>query len=406
MADDAQEPASPPEWPATLDVAGLLEQGWRPTPFHEFVVKVHSRCNLACDYCYIYEMSDQSWRAQPRRMSRPVLDRVAARIAEHARANLLPEVTVTLHGGEPLLAGADHLRYAIETIRAATAPDVAVSFNIQTNGVLLSPRFLDLFDEFAVEVGVSIDGDREGQDRHRRRADGRGSYADVEAGLDLLTSPLYEHLFGGLLCTVDLANDPVTTYKSLESWDPPGINFLLPHGNWQTRPPGRPADESAPYGDWLAAAFDAWYGAYRPGTTVRLFNEIIRLLFGQPSRSEAVGLSPVSVVVIESNGRMELVDSLKSTYEGATHTMLHVSRDPFNAALMLPAVAARQIRHRALSPQCSACRIRQVCGGGHYAHRYGPGTGFRNPSVYCQDLMRLITHVHAAVAAELPDRRP
>jgi uncharacterized protein len=30
----------------------------------EFIVKVHSRCDLSCDYCYMYEMADQSWRDQ------------------------------------------------------------------------------------------------------------------------------------------------------------------------------------------------------------------------------------------------------------------------------------------------------------------------------------------------------
>jgi uncharacterized protein len=30
--------------------------------------------------------------------------------------------------------------------------------------------------------------------------------------------------------------------------------------------------------------------------------------------------------------------------------------------------------------------VRQVCGGGLYAHRYEPNIGFDNPSVYCADL--------------------
>jgi hypothetical protein len=34
---------------------------WGPVPFREFVVKVHSRCDLACDYCDVYEMAGQSW---------------------------------------------------------------------------------------------------------------------------------------------------------------------------------------------------------------------------------------------------------------------------------------------------------------------------------------------------------
>ena len=31
----------------------------------QFLLKVHSRCNLACDYCYVYQHADQSWRTRP-----------------------------------------------------------------------------------------------------------------------------------------------------------------------------------------------------------------------------------------------------------------------------------------------------------------------------------------------------
>jgi uncharacterized protein len=114
-----------------------------------------------------------------------------------------------------------------------------------------------------------------------------------------------------------------------------------------------------------------------------------------------VGLSPVTVLVVETNGWIEQVDTLKSTFEGATRTALHVSRDPLNAALLLPSIAARQIRHRALSPQCLSCKVQRICGGGLYAHRYRAGSGFQNPSVFCRDLLRLITHVHGVVAADM-----
>ncbi|NVI92752.1 FxsB family radical SAM/SPASM domain protein [Actinomadura sp. BRA 177] len=310
-----------------MDVRGLLEGGWRPTPIRDFILKVHSRCNLACDYCYMYEMADQGWRKQPRRMSRQVIEWTAQRIAEHARMNLLSEVEVVLHGGEPLLAGAEHLRHAIEVILADCGPDVRVGFSVQTNGVLLDELFLDLFAEYDVTVGVSVDGDEEGHDRHRRRADGRGSYRAVRDGIERLTDLRYRHLFGGLLSTVELRNDPIVTYESLLAFGPPEVDFLLPHGNWDAPPPGRPPDESTPYGDWLIEIFDRWYAVEAADVRIRLFSEIIRLLFGRMSASEAVGLSPVAVAVVETNGEIEQVDSLKSAYEGAAGTRLHVSRD-------------------------------------------------------------------------------
>lgn len=393
--------AGAPEWPDTLDIRALLGQGWRPTPFREFILKVHSRCNLSCDYCYMYEMADQSWRRQPRKMAKPIVDQVAGRIAEHARAKLLERVDVTLHGGEPLLAGVEHLRYTIEAIRAACAPDVAVRFNIQTNGVLLETPFLDLFREYEVQVGVSLDGNEEGHDRHRKAANGQGSFQAVRSGLRRLNSAPYRHLFSGLLSTIDLRNDPVLTYEAMAEFGPPALNFLLPHGNWDTPPPGRSPDRSTPYGDWLAAAFDRWYESPEKTTRVRLFEEITMLLFGRPSTGEAVGLSPVAIVVVETNGQIEQADTLKSAYEGATGTSLHVSRDPFEAALLLPSIAARQIRGLALADECQECHLRHVCGAGHYTHRYRSGTGFRNPTVYCHDLQRLITHIYEVMSRDL-----
>jgi len=199
VADRREEQAQATEWPQHLDVQALLGKGWRPTPFREFILKVHSRCNLSCDYCYMYEMADQGWRRQPRKMARPTVDWVARRIAEHARAKLLERIDITLHGGEPLLAGVELLRYTIETIRAACAPDVEVRFNVQTNGVLLDPPFLDLFLEHEVRVGVSLDGDEEGHDRHRKWANGNGSFQAVRTGLHRLGVERYRRLFSGLL---------------------------------------------------------------------------------------------------------------------------------------------------------------------------------------------------------------
>lgn len=389
------------EWPATLDVQALLEGGWRPTPFRHFVLKIHSRCNLACDYCYMYEMADQSWRGQPRRMSRATIDQVALRIAEHARSNGLSRIEVVLHGGEPLLAGADHIRYAVTAIRSALNSETSAGFHLQTNGVLLNPVFLHMFAELDVFVSVSLDGDEEGHDRHRRRGNGQGSHAAVSTGLQKLTAPSFRHLFSGLLSTVDLDNDPVVTYEALLAHGPPAIDFLLPHGNWDAPPPGLDRASGTPYGDWLIAVFERWYRSPVRETRIRLFSEIIRLLLGRPSNSESIGLSPVAVAVVETNGAIEQVDTLKSAYEGATRTALHIGRDPFDAALMLPAMAARQIGIGALSEKCLGCPVHRICGGGLYVHRYRSGTGFANPSVFCADLFRLITHIRAAVAEDL-----
>lgn len=394
-----------PEWPATLDVPALLAEGWRPRPFREFILKIHSRCDLSCDYCYMYELADRSWRGRPARMADATVDATAARIAEHARAHGLTSIDLVLHGGEPLLAGPALIRHAVTAVRDAAGSGVAVHASVQTNGVRLDDGFLALFGELGVRIGVSLDGDARAHDRHRRRANGIGSHAAVAAALGRLTAPAYRHLFAGLLATVDVRNDPVRTYETLLAFEPPTVDFLLPHGNWTTPPPERrPGSPATPYARWLIAVFDRWYHAPRRETGVRLFEEIIQLVLGGVSAIEAVGLSPARMLVVETDGSIEQSDMLKSAYEGAPATGLHVTRDPFDAALLLPSLAARQIGERALAADCRACRIRRICGGGLYAHRYRAGTGFANPSVYCPDLYGLITHIERTVGADLATR--
>jgi uncharacterized protein len=394
-------------WPESLDVQSLLLEGWRPSPFRSFVLKIHGRCDLRCDYCYMYETADQSWRLRPRLMTRATIDAAARRISEHADAHELADIEVILHGGEPLLAGPELISYAVHKVRTLLAGRHRAHIGIQTNGLRLSQEYLRILESLEVTVGISLDGDQAMHDRHRRRADGRGSHAQAAAAAARLAG--YPRLFGGILSVIDLDNDPVRCYESLLTFSPPVVDFLLPHGNWSAPPPGRvPDDPATPYGDWLIAIFDRWYLAPSKETGVRLFEEIISLLLGGSSRVEEVGLSPVSVIVVESDGSIEHSDMLRTAYPQAGDTGLNVARDTFDAALLTPTTAARQLGLRALAPQCQQCRIAQVCGGGLYPHRYRTGTGFANPSVYCADLYRVISHIRRQLAADLsklgPDR--
>jgi uncharacterized protein len=390
-----------PQWPETLDVAALTAAGWEPMPFEEFVLKIHSRCDLACDYCYMYTMVDQSWRDQPIRMSAKTIDQAAARIAEHAAVHSLQRLRVILHGGEPLLSGPVVLRRVVQRLEIELPPETSASVSLQTNGIHLTEPTLRLLDELGIQVGVSLDGNSVDHDRHRRRFDGRGSHAAVVAGLRRLSSGNNRHLFRGILCTIDLQSDPVVTYRALTAFQPPAIDFLLPHGNWSAPAPGLMSGYGcAPYAEWLIKAFDYWY-ENSDDIRIRFFEEIMHGILGGHSRLDGIGLGPALIAIIETDGSVQKSDFLKSAYDGAAWTGLHISRDPLDAALLLPAVAARQLGATALATTCRSCRIHRICGGGQYAHRYRAGYGFANPSVYCTDLYRLVKHIRHRMATDL-----
>jgi uncharacterized protein len=348
----------------------------------------------------MFAMADQTWRARPRVMSRDTIDWSAFRIAEHTLAHGLQEVDIVLHGGEPLLAGPENIAYAVHAIRTALNPGIRANFSVQTNGVLLDEQFLDLFGRLDVRVGLSLDGDATTHDRHRRQANGKGSYADAAAAAARLAA--YPGLFSGFLAVIDLRSDPVSVYESLLRFSPPAIDFLLPHGNWSAPPPGRPADARAtPYGDWLAILFDRWYGTDQKETSVRILDDVINLLLGGASSVEGIGISPVTVAVIESDGEIEQSDMLKSAYQGAGATARNVADASFDSALPAPEPRATEFALHALAAQCRECPLDTVCGGGLRAHRYRSRNGFDNPSVYCPDLYRIITHIRSRVATDL-----
>ena len=362
-------------------------------PFRQFILKVHSRCDLACDHCYVYEHADQSWRARPKVISPEVVAQAGVRIAEHARQHRLPGVRVVLHGGEPLLAGAQRLSAIARELRAAIEPACALDLRIHTNGVRLSEEFCEVFLAERIKVGVSLDGDQMANDLHRRFADGRSSHALAVRAIGLLRQDRYRECYAGLLCTIDVRSDPVAVYRTLAGLDPPAIDFLLPHATWDAPPPAA-ADDQTPYADWLTAVFGAWRADGRR-VPVRMFDSIIATTQGGASLTESLGLEASDVLVIETDGSLEQADSIKVAFDGAPATGLDLVAHPLNEAAAHAGVRARQQGLSGLSQACRQCPVVTSCGGGLYAHRYRSGTGFDNPSVFCADLKKMITHVRA-----------
>ncbi|WP_211247849.1 FxsB family cyclophane-forming radical SAM/SPASM peptide maturase [Cryptosporangium arvum] len=383
----------------------MASENWRPVPISQFILKLTSRCNLNCDYCYIFNKADKAWQDRPHRMSDATVDAIGARIGQHADAHGLSRVEAIIHGGEPMLYGPDALLHALDSIEQHLPAGTELDASVQTNGVLLDGTVLDTLLAHGIRVGVSMDGTRTAHDRHRRFPDGRPSFGIVERNLRRLGEPKYRSIYAGLLCVVDLEQDPIATYQQLAEFSPPRIDFLLPHGDWNSRPPGRPDDDTTPYADWLSAIFDRWFTQPGPRPGIRLFEEILQLLLGGHSRSENIGLSPVATLVIETDGSIQQIDSLRNAYPGAAETGMHVGTHLIDDALRHPGVVARQLGIDALADACRSCRFGRTCGGGAYPTRYRAGAGFQNRSVYCPDLFALIEHVRGAVVHQLRDHQ-
>jgi len=125
------------------------------------------------------------------------------------------------------------------------------------------------------------------------------------------------------------------------------------------------------------------------------------LLAGVTNVSEEWGLQPINLAVIETDGSMEAVDTLKTAYPGASHLALDIFRHPMEDLYQNAKVMERQRRWANLCETCKSCPVVHVCGGGYYPDRYSRHNGFQNPSVYCADLKKLIYHIHSTVNEDL-----
>src|SRR5258708_11881575 len=104
-------------------------------PIDTVLLKVASRCNINCDYCYIYRMGDAGWSRVPKFMTPQTVAATAAALRtlyeDQGRA-----FAVVLHGGEPLLLGVERLGKTLRALRAHLPENCSTS--LPTHGVLIT----------------------------------------------------------------------------------------------------------------------------------------------------------------------------------------------------------------------------------------------------------------------------
>lgn len=357
----------------------------------EFVVKIASRCNLNCDYCYEYNLGDESYKTQPRFMSYEIFERLSERIYQHVETHGLSEITIGFHGGEPLLAGASRLNHYCQTIRDKIPRTVKLNLGIQTNGILLTADIISVISKHSILVSVSLDGDRVASDRHRRYKNGKSSHNAVLHGVQLLQRNAPDSLVGAL-AVIDLENDPLEAFDALAALNVTNLDFLLPHHNWDN-PPSRPNGSATSYADWYFTLFEAWISDRHPTIRIRFLENIVSQLAGGPSVFEAMTLAPPSLIVIASDGSIEAVDCIKSTASGIQQTGLNIRSATFDQALVAEIIAIRNSGSNQLSESCHRCQFRETCAGGYFPHRWSAEKQFNNPSIYCADLYSLIGRI-------------
>jgi uncharacterized protein len=360
------------------------------------LLKVASRCNIDCSYCYVYHQGDTSWERMPKHMSLATVENVRKQLAALYEDQQY-SFAVVLHGGEPLLLPR-HILGALLQGLAESLP-ATCKRAIQTNGTLIDDDLLDLCLRTRTTISVSLDGPADVNDAFRIAFNGEGTHGRAAAGIDRIRRhPQASEIFTGTLCVVDPNSDARRVYEYFKSLAVPSVDFLFKDGNHAKLPPGKITVESTEYGRWLAEIWDCYLKDPNP-PRIRILDDFGRLLLGGASVKEGCGRTVYGIAVIDTDGTITKNDTLKSTYNGADRFQRawSVSNDRLSEVASSPEFIEYSQLQRPTSPVCRACSLLGVCGGGMPLSRWHPETGLANPSVYCADYKLLLGHIQESL---------
>ncbi len=313
-----------------------------------------SACNMRCEYCYYLGAAGSSPTG---RMSPATLRKL---LEGYFAAASGPAVTITWHGGEPMLAGLDFYRDAVRAEQELLPPGMECWNNLQTNGLLLDEAWCRFLAEHRFDVGVSIDGPAFIHDRYRKDAAGGGTYDRVVRGIRLLQA---HGIQPDLLCTVtaDTARDGVLVYQALRDLGTGWMQFIpIVRRDGQ----GRVTEDSVSpgqYGEFLMDVFSRWIFHDLDKTEVQLFSEMALVLSGKEANLCWMRETCGRVPVIETDGGVYACDH----FVRPEYRIGSVAEDDLRTLVSSP----RQVhfgsgKKDGLTAACRACPWLFLCGGG------------------------------------------
>lgn len=368
------------------------------------VIKIASRCNINCKYCYMYNKGDSSYIVQPKYISLETIKNIAIKAKEYCILKDAETFHFIFHGGEPLLVKMEYLQKIIDTIKEYLYPEIRPVFSIQTNATLINNDWAVFIKKNKINIGVSLDGNKEVNDDNRIDHQGKGTYDRVIKGIDILKK---NNIPVSILSVININSDPIATYHHLKHLGIDSIDFLIPDNNYDNPPSYIEHDlsyrrETTPYADWLLKIFDIWFFEEKP-IDIRFFKYSLIAFLGGNISFDYIGTDSNDVFVLESNGDIEPVDSLKICGESFTKTGKNINQTSFKEATESPLIDL-YIHSKSIDRQCSQCKkcpIFEICGGGFIPHRYNNKNGFNNPSIYCADLIKLFTYMQNRLLDQL-----
>jgi len=364
------------------------------------VLKITERCNINCTYCYMFNKGSDLYQSKPKQMPTAVCEAVAAFLAKGAAEVGATVIRPIFHGGEPTmmrLSAFDQLCAAIKRHAEGIAD---VQFSIQTNAMLIEEQWIDLFQKYQIGPGVSLDGDRRLNDKHRLDHAGRGTYDRTILGVNRLFEAHQEGRIPppSVLCVIDPTQDGGQIFHHFATevgfkW----MDFLLPIDTRKNIS----RDTAIGVGRYLEKVFNAWSAHGDRTITIRFFDQYYSFLTGwNRTHNQAMRKSHGTVIItIASDGTYGPDDTLRIVSDD--YFEFDCQRNPLSEYLMHPMIRQVETANKSVPAECKDCPWASYCLGGanngRLVNRYSDETGYDQKSGLCEGLM----HIYSVLAQSL-----
>ncbi|WP_162928747.1 cyclophane-forming radical SAM/SPASM peptide maturase XyeB [Yersinia rochesterensis] len=363
----------------------------------EIILKISERCNINCDYCYVFNKGNSAADDSPARLSNKNIHHLVCFLQRACQEYKIGTVQIDFHGGEPLLMKKENFTDMCIQLISGNYCGSNIRLALQTNATLIDNEWIAIFEKYSVNVSISIDGPKHINDRHRLDTKGRSTYENTVRGLRILQNAYQQGRLPsdpGILCVTNAQANGAEIYRHfVDELGVYSFDFLIPDDSYKDAHP-----DAVGIGRFLNEALDEWVKDNNAKIFVRLFQTHIASLLGQKN-SGVLGHTPnitgVYALTVSSDGFVRVDDTLRSTSDRMFNPIGHLSEVNLSNVFASPQFQEYSSIGQSLPTECEGCIWENICAGGRIVNRFSTEDRFKHKSIYCYSMRAFLSRSSA-----------
>ncbi|PKP59714.1 hypothetical protein CVT91_06305 [Candidatus Atribacteria bacterium HGW-Atribacteria-1] len=363
------------------------------------IIGTSYECNMGCKYCYIGCMQknfpDVKKVNEEFKAKIPLLLKFTDEVVSY---NKFTRTIFYFRGGEPLLINVENWREILNYFRVK---NYSIISSIQTNGTLINNDFINLFKEFNLKIGVSLDGPASMNDQTRVFKNGRGTFSIIFKNLQKLKNAGVE-----FSCLLTLNKTNIKNIKAIYTFfKKNNISFnVMPIFETNFHVPKNLLITPQEYANTFCKLFDLWFDDSE--TNPFLIKEFVTLIeqFIKPSEGKREGAFMKNCskhfVYFDLEGNLWSCNTLLYTKD--TFFYGNIQKDNLTNILNSSKPTQLQKRWEILSKtDCKNCEFAKWCYGGCGSRGYYYYGNYFKKDYFCEAYKIILKHTHEKIKSSL-----